>query len=553
MPALPDEKRPAESRPFFWREHVLFLLLFAVVAPLMLSFVWQDGLASMGDDSFSYLTLAHYFAPGKSWADQWAWQHGHLPPIFPLVLLAVGGATNLLLAHVAVALFAILALAWIYAFGARALGSRVGAALVVACFLLTPTAWISIKGILSESLYLLLSFAALHYHATRLQEAGRPARQWIVFGVLLACIYLTRSAGNALLLAYAAHAAVRVWVRRERPVWPLLLPALPVVALGALWLAVRPGDGSGYRDALAYNIERLADRQLDLLPYAWHLFKEGWVSSFNADVWTDPLSQGVFMALLVVGLAGSVMNAGRNRLDGWYVLASVGVTFMWMFPQDATRRLLYPVVPLLILHAAEFMQLGARRLTVDARKLMLGVAVLPLLLCVPAAILMFQKASARDPVAGTKYAYADISEYYLFVNEALARSTAGLSLATLVGFDGVAAATPPGAKVMWMRPEYVELLAHRSGVAYRNDWDSLRLAKEIARGGVGFVISGEMFKADLDMTMRHPRELLVDLPQYSREILVVRNPATRRPEFVLHEIDGARLADYVREHERRPR
>jgi hypothetical protein len=522
----------------------------ALAAPLTFAWVWQHGLASMGDDSFSYLTLAHYYAPGKSWADQWAWQHGHLAPLFPLALLVSGGSTNFLVAHLLVAAFAVLALGFAYAFAARMLGSRVGATLLVAAFLLTPTAWISIKGIMSESLYLLFSFAALWFHAARLDRPGRPAREWLVFGVLLACAYLTRSAGIALVLAYGAHAAIRAGIRRERPAWPMLLPALPVAALAALWIAVRPGDGSGYRDAIIFTLEHWADRKLAVVPYAGGLFQEGWVASFHADVWTDPLSRTVFLALLAVGLAGAARNAWRNRLDGWYVLIALAITFFWMFPQDASRRLLYPVVLLVLLHAAEFLLFLTRRLTRERRLLVLGTAAaFPLLMCVPAAWLMFQKASLREPVPGSSYAYSDTSDYFLFVNEALARSMAGVSLATLTGFDGVATVTPPGAKVMWMRPEYVALLAHRDAIAWENDWDSHRLAKEIERTGTDYVISGEAFKADVNMTMRHPTQVLADVPRYSREVLTIVNPATRRLEFILYEIDRGRLAQYLRERE----
>jgi hypothetical protein len=254
----------------------------------------------------------------------------------------------------------------------------------------------------------------------------------------------------------------------------------------------------------------------------------------------------VFSIVLVLGIAGAVQRAWRNRLDGWYVLASLAITFFWMYPQDATRRLLYPVVPLLILHAALFVSFLARHIAPARRKwLFLAVGALPLAICVPAAVLLFHKALQRDLIPGTAYAYADITEYFLHVNEARARAVAGASLATFAGFDGVALATPPNAKVMWMRPEYVALLADREPVVYENDWDGLRLAREIVRTGTGYVIFAEMYKVDVNMTMRHPREVLADVPEYAREVFAVANPVTRKREFALYEIDRARLAEYI--------
>jgi hypothetical protein len=293
-------------------------------------------------------------------------------------------------------------------------------------------------------------------------------------------------------------------------------------------------------------VESWLDRGVSQLPYALRLFHEGWIASFHADTWTGPVPTAVFSIVLLLGIAGAVQRAWRNRLDGWYVLASLAITFFWMYPQDATRRLLYPVVPLVIIHAALFVAFLGERIAPARRKwLFLAAGALPLAICVPAAVLLFHKAMQRDNIPGTAYSYADITEYFLHVNEARARAVAGASLATFAGFDGVAAATPKDAKVMWMRPEYVALLAHREPVVYENDWDSLRLAREIARTGAGYVIFAEMFKVDVNMTMRHPREVLHDVPLYAREVLAVANPVTRKREFALYEIDRTRLADFI--------
>ena len=39
------------------------LLFFLLLAPLAIAFAWQGQIASFGDDSASYLTLANYFSP----------------------------------------------------------------------------------------------------------------------------------------------------------------------------------------------------------------------------------------------------------------------------------------------------------------------------------------------------------------------------------------------------------------------------------------------------------------------------------------------------------
>jgi hypothetical protein len=551
MSPLPEEQRPAASRPFSFRDHAPTALLLAVAVPLMFAFVWQRGLASMADDSFSYLTLARYFAPGVSWLDPWAAQHAHLPPLFPLALLLGGGSANLLAAHLLVAAFAAVALVFVHAFASRMFGHPWAGAMAVAAFLLLPTAWIGIKGILSESLYLLVSFAALWFHAARIDRERPAGRDLLAFGVLLACAYLTRAAGVALIAAYAAHVLYRAVLRHERPFLPLLLPAIPVVLLAGAWIALRPGDSGAYRDVIAFTRDVWLDRGFSQVPYAAMLFLQGWISSFHAGTWTLPVPLAVFTAVLVLGIAGAVRRAWANRLDGWYVLLSIAITFAWMYPQDATRRLLYPVVPLLLLQAAHFVAFLGQRIPRGPRRwILLGAGLLPLTLCLPALVLLAQKALEREPVAGTRFAYSDITEYYLSVNEARARAIAGGALATFAGFDGVAIATPAEARVMWMRPEYVALLANRRPVAYENHWDSLALAREIARTGTTHVIFAEVFKVDVEMTLRHPREVLVDVPKYSHEVLAVANPVTRMREFVLYEIEPARLSQFIASRER---
>ena len=61
---------------------LVFLLVVAVPIGL---FTWQSELATFGDDSASYLTLAHFFSPsGSAIVSQWAGYHSNFPPLLPL-------------------------------------------------------------------------------------------------------------------------------------------------------------------------------------------------------------------------------------------------------------------------------------------------------------------------------------------------------------------------------------------------------------------------------------------------------------------------------------
>src|SRR5258705_2239689 len=91
----------------------LVFLLF-VAAPVAF-FTWQSQLATFGDDSASYLTLANYFSPsGSAIVSQWAGYHSNFPPLFPLLLALTGGAQDLHMAYALVAASAALCTAVFY-------------------------------------------------------------------------------------------------------------------------------------------------------------------------------------------------------------------------------------------------------------------------------------------------------------------------------------------------------------------------------------------------------------------------------------------------------
>ena len=220
-------------------------------------------------------------------------------------------------------------------------------------------------------------------------------------------------------------------------------------------------------------------------PIAARAFLDGWVSTFLAQSAVGTVPKVVLAAFGAVALAGAVRKALMNRLDGWYVLVAVGVTFLWVFGENNTRRLLYPLAPLLILHAAELVLAACRRLRAGRHRVLAlaAAAALPVLACLPASVAaLVEKAQERAPVApGSGYGYADVIEFYTTINLAEARAVAAQNIAVLDGFDALDKLTPPGAKIMWMRPEYVAVLGHRAGVPFYFKWDERRVARALWR------------------------------------------------------------------------
>jgi hypothetical protein len=537
--------RPTSRRPFAFGRAAHALLALAA-APLFIAFTWQSTIATISDDSVSYLAMARWFAgSADAFLAPWLAWHSHFPPFFPMVLAATGGSGDFLVAHVVVAVFAAISVFLLARYAAIRLESDWGGFWVAAAFLLLPTAWVSVKGILSESLYLALSLAALIAHEKWLSRETARARDYLLFGVLLALAYSTRVVGVTLIAAWLAHEGVKALSTRRMPraAW---LALVPTVACAAAWALGRPG-GHVYAGTIR-SVARawLADPLLSARVTS-EMLSGGWVASFVAEGEVSAPVRMVILAVGAVALAGSVRAAMRNRIDGWYVLLSALLLFLWVFGVDNMRRLLYPVVPIALLHAAELVVAVARRLRVAKPRLAVaGVCAVPLALCLPATALVAEK--ALDDVLlvdDTRYRACDITDYYRVINRAEARALASSHAATLAGLEALRTATPEGARVMWMRPEYVALLGGREAVPYYYEWDARTLASKIREGGVDYLVIAGISKSDLAVRLGETVRALHDAQPYSRPVYALANPFTRYDEFILLQIDRGALDDYL--------
>jgi hypothetical protein len=535
----------------FLANNLAFVAIFAIAAPLTLAFAWEAVISSVGDDSVSYLTLARRMSPFASdpFTAPWAQLHGHFPPVFPMLLAYTGGAEDFLMAHLAVAAYALVALVLLYRYAALRLGSSRAGALLALLFLLTPSAWISMRGILSETLYLALSLAALLFHAQCVEKGARRV-DLATFGLLLAACYLTRVAGITLILAYAAQLAFQAFGRRRIPAPASFIPFVPPIVLAILWIALRPqGDVDNYRKTLHGMLGHwLTDPGL-LLSLSWNSVVGGWIASFAGASSVGLAARIGFGALGLAGIAGALLATRRNRLDGWYVLLSLAMITVWVFREDNTRRLLYPLLPLLLIHAAEALAAACAMLK-RRNAIRLGLAVgwvSVAALVLPATLLVLQKALDHAPlIPGYAYDPAAMTEDYTTVNIAGARAAARQHAAILAGFESLEGATPPGSRVMWMRPEYVGLLSNREGVPWHFAWDRPTLAREILRTRTDYVIATRLSKMDVAGGGGDEFGTLVnDTPAYLRPSMVIANPESGIQEFVLLQVDRETLERYI--------
>ena len=526
-----------------WEAAALALVLL-LCAALASAFVWQPGISSMSDDSVTYLTLARFFAGGDApWAPHFTW----FPPLFPLLIAAAGGATRFTHAHLLVAACAVLALPLVYRHATLRLGRRDAALLVVVLFELTATAWVSIKGILSEPTFLLLSMAGLVFFEARLAVAARGRDRWL-FGLLLAAVLLTRVAGIFLMAAYAIHVAVGCVRDRKRPDLADFIPFVPPAALTLAWWAVRPMAGRDVYDWASQGfLQGWLAHGRELFVPAVETFFDGWIASFVADSDVSRVTSIVLAVPALLAVAGTWMRVRRNALDGWYVALMLAAILALFFGENSARRYLYPIVPLLMVNAGVALAALTRRLPGRSRTAAIVLAVAaPALACLPASVLLLQKAFDRRPVLdGFAIRYSDITEYYTTLNVARARALAAKHAAVIAGFEAIARVTPPEAKVMWVRPEYVSLLSGRAAQPWYYRWDERTLARRIEASGVGYVVVSGLVKSDLAFTAGDPAGIQRTLARFATPVLEIPNAVVPANEFILMRIDRGALAAFI--------
>jgi hypothetical protein len=478
------------------------LLFFICLAPFAIGFAFQDQLASFGDDSASYLAVAHWIAPsGDPRVAAWAGYHANFPPLFPLLLALTGGVYNYGMATVLVGLLGAGGVALFYRYAAHEVGERAGLATAL-LFLLTTTAWITLKGVLSETLFLMAVMAALLYFETRVASTREPrALQWVLFGLLLAAAALSRAIGILLLGAYLIHVFVRVFKER-RVALPACVPVLVCLAFVVLWYVIRPRAPTDmYGMAVGWVLDWWLADPGKMVKGAWFLFLSGWTRSFMASEEVTMAAVVVFAIVGLLGLAEAVIRAERNRLDGWFVLLSLAVIFVWTFSPETTRRLLYALVPLMILFAVSLVRslLARANLTPRRRTMALaGIAAFPVLLTLPALAIVARKSFDHRPVvAGCPQQFREITPYYSTLNQEEAEKAAVLEVTMLCGLQSIAKVTPPGSVIMWSRPEYVTVLGHRPAVPLFYRWNADDLAAALKKEKVDYLVVSALFKNDI--------------------------------------------------------
>ena len=522
--------------------------LAAAVGAIAAAFTWQAGLASLFDDSASYLVMAQVLCPWHATPAPvaLAFPAEKYPPLFPLLLALGGGAYDWRIAHAWVALsFA----AGVFLLGAHTRAITRSEALGLAAALVfawMPGMWINVKGILSEFPYVALSLAALiQYRAS--DERPTKARQALVCALVAATV-LTRTIGAALVAAIALAEAWH-WMRTRDGARAARSAATLGIALAIVgaWYALRPSGGEDTYVAFGSSVAQGAAQRgiawlLGIVATNLSSMADAWLSAMLI-FWGEPSKPTYLLACLVgaSGLAGTLWRAAEVEADAIYLIAFAAILAAWPFPGQMFRLAL-PAMPLLVANAFWlWMRIAARFSPQRAVRWSAVAALVPIALCVPASLsYVAGRASLPGHEIAAGYRLADISEFYRIPLRPAAESAAMREIGVFADFQQIRATTPEAARVMWYVPGYVALLAAREAVPLEHPADVAALPAQLAARHPDYVYLSSLHPRDSAHRDGDPMDALPSLLQRGDEVWHRTGP-DGFTEAVLVRIDPARL------------
>lgn len=354
--------------------------LFAYLLHLLTAMALHDSFTSIANDAANYLVMARHYSPWQAESDAVAaaWPLQDFPPAFPLLLAATGAAHSFYQAHLLVLALGMASLVPLYFVADQVLGRRAPALAVAVLFAITPGFLLGLQGILSEAMYLLLSLLFLYYFQRRPLLAGPGLI--IGLAMLLAVVVLTRSLGYVLVIAVICQALVAMRSRGMRVGLERLAIAVGGLMLAVLAMAlIGPERESHYMGVLLQFIQgedptQLGEGSAVVVTQILSLL-DGWRSFFLL-YWVGDAGAPslITLFLFVTALMGAALRFFNNRIDGWYVLGGVALLLLWPHPGQMVR-LLFPLVPLMLIHSLYAISVLLQRLGREPLTAMVGILV----------------------------------------------------------------------------------------------------------------------------------------------------------------------------------
>jgi hypothetical protein len=428
---------------FFCFISIIALITYTTIA---IKFVWHDNLSSFASDSANYMLMALYLSP---WEEanlpiQLLWPYQEYPPLFPLTLALTSVVHNMTAAHVFTLFLLVAALPLIYLFAKQCFATNWQALFITTIFVISPSTWMNILGILSENLYILLSFLILILFQ---KQKLKTIRISVVFGILLSALMLTRTIGIAMFAAYLCSGFL-LYRRKEICKIIYLLPIFITLFInGVAKLLHQSSIPSQY-------IRQLRDLEFGNQFIA---IIDAWFSSWQF-YWVDNLMLP-YLIVLVTGLLacfGLIHRLMSQKFDAIYVVVYLLILLLWPHPGQALR-FIYPIQAILLIYAFYFLDYLFKKYSkTSAYK---PIAIL-LLLMTSVVIPPLSFAYNRYNV-GFNNEYNHIKEFYRFPDIKKAQVNAAMQITMFNDMAKIRNATNKNDLVLYFSSTYIGLLADR--------------------------------------------------------------------------------------------
>jgi hypothetical protein len=336
---------PRSSRPAEW----MLASVVAILALLVYGWVAAEGMGTIGfSDSADYLFFADYYRGVFAGRAQTLeaiefYRSTRFPPLFPLVLAALGGGTEALeraqLICCASAL-GMLVVLWVWM--RTETRSAVATATITALVALSPGLFLLVLNPVSEPMAMAMTWVVFMLAS----RSDRPTRLILLMGLVAGLSTLARSINIALVVA------IPVWLLLQRaPARQLLGGTFCALLPFLAWLGYRRSipEAQSYLDGLdsAYLISELGGWPDMLYLQPWTLLR-GLAKNLDHD--PGPLALSIATLILVLAAIGWWKRARARELDAVFLVLYVGVILVWPFPREAPRFMTF-VLPLLYFYA----------------------------------------------------------------------------------------------------------------------------------------------------------------------------------------------------------
>ena len=426
--------------------YITSIVLIVIYSILIINFVLHDGLTTFASDSANYMLMALYLSPWKeaTVAVQSLWAYQDYPPFFPLILAYSGAAHSMLAAHILTAIIFISALPIIYIFTRQCFATRWQALSIVIIFALSPSVLMNILGILSENLYILISFLLLIL-LPKLENNN--IKLSITTGLLLSFLILTRTIGISMFAAFIIYGLIMLRNNKINKI-TYLVPILLTLIINLIAKQLHKSSVPNQ------YIEQFKDL---VLGEQFNALIDAWFSSWQF-YWVD----GLFVPHLIVLLIGLFACAGFGlrlkllKIDALYIMFYLLILLVWPHPGQALR-FFYTIQALLLIYAFYFIFIVFKKYLPVSKTIPTNFVILLMAIVVlPSLAFSYNRYDA-----GKNNEYNHIKEFYRIPDLKNANKNAEIQNQMFKDFESIEKSTNSDDLVLYFEPTYIALLSNR--------------------------------------------------------------------------------------------